>query len=290
MKVSIVSDEISADPETAFELGTRWKVPFYELRSVGVERVPMLSPFQEQLLLEAIETYQVKIVAISPGLFKFPLPARERNRFPVAAIDRAIFEGWRNAQEAARYHLEEVLPASIQFARRLGTNLIISFGFDRGDRPAGEAPDEVLDILHKAAELVGQAEMTLAIEVEDGHWADTGRRAAELIRAVDHPALKVNWDPGNTAASGEAPFPDGYLAVREYVRHVHVKDVVLHPQGGYHYAVQGDIDWAEQLRALAEDGYDGYLSVETHMRPKVESARAMLGRLRAILAQLETEG
>jgi sugar phosphate isomerase/epimerase len=169
----------------------------------------------------------------------------------------------------------------------LGTNLIVSFGFDRGGLPPGEAPEEVLAYLHQAAECVEQAKMSLAIEVEEGHWADTGWRTADIIRAVDHPALKVNWDPGNTAPSGEKPYPQGYKAVRDYVQHVHVKDVILHPDGGYHYAIEGDINWEGQLQALSKDGYDGFLSVETHMRPKVKNARAMLERLRGLLSQLE---
>ena len=127
--------------------------------------------------------------------------------------------------------------------------------------------------------------MTMAIEFEEGHWADTGLRAAEMIRAVDHPALRINWDPGNTAASGEVPYPQGYKAVREYVGHVHVKDVILHKDGAPRYAVEGNIDWEGQLQALAADEYDGFLSVETHMRPKVGSARAMLERLRRLLSQ-----
>lgn len=289
MKISIISDEISPDPETAFELGTQWGIRCFELRGVGFERVPILSPYQEQALIESIEMYKVKVVAISPGLFKFAHPGGKRARFPIAVIDRDLFEGWRNAYEAARYHLEVILPKSIQFAQKLGTDLIIIFGFDRGGAQPGEAPEEVLTFLRQAAEIAAQAKMTLAIEVEEGHWADTGSRAAEVIRAVDHPALKVNWDPGNTAPCGEIPYPKGYEVVRNYVQHVHFKDVALLPDGIYHYAVKGDIDWEGQLRALAKDRYDGFISVETHMRPKVKNARAMVKRLKGLLFQLGNE-
>jgi hypothetical protein len=35
----------------------------------------------------------------------------------------------------------------------------------------------------------------LAVEVENGFWADTGQQAAGLIRKINHPRLSINWDP-----------------------------------------------------------------------------------------------
>jgi hypothetical protein len=34
---------------------------------------------------------------------------------------------------------------------------------------------------------------------------------------------------------------------------------------------------------LKQDGFDGYVSIETHVRPKVESSLRLLRRLRALL-------
>jgi sugar phosphate isomerase/epimerase len=48
------------------------------------------------------------------------------------------------------------------------------------------------------------------------------------------------------------------------------------------YVVKGVIDWEGQLQALITSGYDGYLSIETHCRPKVESAQDTLRRILAV--------
>jgi sugar phosphate isomerase/epimerase len=95
--------------------------------------------------------------------------------------------------------------------------------------------------------------------------------------------LLVNWDPGNAYHAGDSPYPGGYEAVRPFVAHVHFKDVSREAAGGYRYAVEGDIDWAGQIAALKRDGYAGYISVESHMQPKVGSARALLHRLRRLI-------
>jgi sugar phosphate isomerase/epimerase len=138
--------------------------------------------------------------------------------------------------------------------------------------------------------LAESAGLQLAIEVEEGFWADTGRRTAELVQAVDHPALGVNWDPGNAYVAGDDPYPAGYEAVRPFVAHVHFKDVRRTVDGDYRYVVDGDIDWAGQVAALHRDGYAGYISIESHMQPKVSSARALLNRLQRSIEATSNEG
>ncbi|MDH3944894.1 MAG: sugar phosphate isomerase/epimerase, partial [Anaerolineae bacterium] len=97
----------------------------------------------------------------------------------------------------------------------------------------------------------------------------------------------VNWDPGNAFMAGDTPYPDGYQAVRNWVRHVHFKDAEVDPNGGRRFTVHGQIDWAGQIRALANDGYEGYISIETHMRPKVKVAREELELVRRLIHELE---
>ncbi len=285
MRISLVTDEVSADPETAIELGLEWGVENFELRGFGTKRVPVLSTFQADRLLELREEFGVSFIAISPGLFKCPYPLGARERFPLRTFDYDLHTRWRQARDLVQYHMQELLPQSIEFAGRIGAGIIVLFGFHRGSETAGEAPDEVLEALQRAAESAHEAGLQMAVEVEEGFWADTGARTAEIIRALDHPAIGVNWDPGNAIVAGETPYPEGYEAVRGSVFHVHFKDVLLPSEGEPRYAVEGAIDWPGQIRALARDRYEGYISVETHMRPKVQSARAMIRRLQQFIEE-----
>jgi sugar phosphate isomerase/epimerase len=285
MFISLVTDEISADPETAFELGTEWGVHDFELRSFGVERVPLLAPYQKDRLKELIAEFQARIVAISPGLFKIPLPRAERERFALRVLDSQMHSRWLSARELLQRHVEELLPASLDYACQVGAEIVVVFGLLRDGLPAGPAPEVALELFRHAAERAAAAGLTLAIEVEEGTFADTGAHTAEILRAVDHPALAVNWDPGNAIVSGESPYPDGYAAVRGRVRHVHFKDVVRDLQtGGFRYVVSGEIDWEGQIRALADDGYKGAISIETHQAPKVRRASETLRRVRELMA------
>ncbi|NLF66333.1 MAG: sugar phosphate isomerase/epimerase [Chloroflexi bacterium] len=283
MKISIVTDEISADPETAMELAREWGIHAVELRGFGTDRVPDFTPFQKQRLRELLDAYEMELVAISPGLFKC-VYREERARFPLRTFDHALYTTWAAQQAECRRHVEELLPRSIAYAQEMGVKRIISFGFDRGGAPAGPAPAGLISLLRRAAGLVGDAGMELLIEVEAGFWADTGARTAAIIQAVDHPALGINWDPGNAFEAGDHPYPDGYEAAQPYVRHVHFKDVRRLDDGSCRYAVDGEIDWRGQIAALRAGGYDGFISVETHMEPKVAAARRVTQRLQQLLA------
>jgi sugar phosphate isomerase/epimerase len=199
-------------------------------------------------------------------------------------MDRESYENWAAAQQRLRYHIDELLPASLEYAAELRADIVVIFSFDRAGLPAGPPPDEVLEILSHAAERAGAAGIQLAVENEEGFWGDTGERTANLVRAIGHPALGVNWDPGNAFCAGDEPFPAAYQSVRGLVRHVHFKDAQRSADGTAVYVAEGEVDWNGQLQALAADGYEGYISVETHLRPKVSSARQLLERLRLMVA------
>ena len=140
MKISIVTDEISADPETAIELGTDWGVHDFELRGYYADRAPLLSRYQRQRLRDTLERYNARIIGLSPGLFKFPLPPRQADWETLAWMDRANYERWEDSQNLVRSHLDELLPASIDYAHELGVNLLVSFGFSRGGALTAHRP------------------------------------------------------------------------------------------------------------------------------------------------------
>ena len=101
----------------------------------------------------------------------------------------------------------------------------------------------------------------------------------------------LNWDPGNAAALGSTPYPDGYrLLPHDRIGHCHVKDVVRQPGKKYEWAPVGAgvVDWVGQFRALAKDGYHSAVSLETHWRgagtPEASTRISMQG-LKSTLAK-----
>jgi sugar phosphate isomerase/epimerase len=283
MEISLITDEISADPETAFELGLSWGVRNFELRTMDNNRVPDLSEYQKSRIKELIEEYDVRIIAISPGLFKCPYPDKTRSRFSLQAFDYSLYQEWRTAGDLLKYHQEELLPASLAYAQELGAKIVVIFSFTRGQDLSGPVPEEVLETLQGAAVQAENMGLQLAIEVENHFWADTGEHTLDLLRRVNRPGLGVNWDPGNALEAGDLPFPAGYQAVRQYVRHVHFKDARKDSSQGFVYVIEGEVDWDGQIRALLDDRYAGFISVETHMHPRIRFAEASYRRLKRLI-------
>ena len=61
------------------------------------------------------------------------------------------------------------------------------------------------------------AKEDLIIGLENEHACNLGTAAetAPVLNAVNHPNLKLVWDPANALVAGEDPFPDGYNLIPE---------------------------------------------------------------------------
>jgi sugar phosphate isomerase/epimerase len=289
MKIAMVTDEVSSDLETALEIMRAWGIEYVELRGIGAERYPEVSDYWHFRLPELIREAGVQVVALSPGLFQVPPPGRPRA--PMSFSRRGDTGRVRLELEAEAqrdHHLNRLLPASIAAAQKLGARTLICFAFSRLDHTESDfASEEVVQVLRYATEQVAAAGLTMNIEV-----SELTRRSADLCRRVNHPALGINWDPGNAFIGGEdRPYPDGFELARPYIRHVHFKDGHIDPVSGQRaWVVDGSIDWPGAIAALKQDGFDGYISVETHVRPKLASTLRCLERLRRLVHGVEPDG
>ena len=284
MQIAIVTDEMSADPETAFELGLEEGVRHFELRGVHSDRVPRISAHAEARLLRAIRDFGVEITAVSPGLFKIPFPAGEPERSNLGWMDAAFFRRFEDGRAALRDHMDRLLPETIDFATKVGARFIVAFSFHRAGAPGGPAPAEAIDCLGAAADRVRASGLTLLVETEEGFFADTGARSAALVEAIGAGRIAINWDPANSFCEGDVPFPDGYAALRHLVRNVHFKDARRLADGRTAFVAEGAVDWPGQIGALVRDRYDGFIAIEPHLERPVKAVRDSLRRLRALIA------
>ena len=164
-----------------------------------------------------------------------------------------------------REHLK-YLEKAIRIAKFLDTDKIRVFSFwRRPDR--SRWLDRVVDALREFGDIARDEGIVLVLENEASCMVATGAETLEIISRAGVPNLKVIWDPGNAYAAGETPYPDGYLAIRNHVVHMHVKDCALINGRKRWVAIgSGMIDYVSQFKALVKDGYDGVISLETHYK------------------------
>jgi sugar phosphate isomerase/epimerase len=256
-RVAIINDEISQDFGHACEIASQeFGMGWIELRSMWKKNIVSLDEKEIGEARRILDKYKLKVTDIASPLFKVDWPGAPKSKF---SEDKSFGANFTLKQQ------DEVLEHAIELAKAFGTDRVRCFDFWRlEDQTPYRAA--INDKLRDAAAKCEKNGIILVLENEPSCNTATAAEAVKILSAVQTPALMLNWDLGNAAASGEIPYPDGYnLLPKERIAHCHCKDVV---KKGYHYDWApmggGMIDWAGQYKALKRDGYHFAVSLETH--------------------------
>ena len=281
-KLSVFTDEISADLEHALSVARNdLGLEYVELRSAWRKNVMAWTARDVKEARGLLEKYRLRVSSIAGPLFKVDWPGAPVSRHSP------------RDQFGADYVYEqqdEVLARGLELARVFGTKNLRCFDFWRlEDQPPHRAAIDAR--LRGAAVVAARKGVTLVMENEYACNTATGVEAARTAKAVDVPGFQLNWDPGNAAFLGDTPFPDAYrLVPPSRIGHVHIKDVARKAGGGFEWMEVGKglIDFPGQFRALARDGYRGFVVLETHWRggltPEEATRRSMAGLRDALRA------
>jgi L-ribulose-5-phosphate 3-epimerase len=250
MRLCIVTDEISHNLAPALDVCEDEGVSTVELRAVDGANVVSHDDDSVEKIRAVLEGRGFRVGSIASPFLKCHLHG---DGDPQGATHFAA--------PASREEQWGILERSIEVAHRFGAPLVRAFSFWRVPNPK-DVREEVAEVIAEAAERTGEAGLMLGIENEHACNLATGAETRWVLDRVRSPALGVIWDPGNEAVMDSEPFPGGYEQVRDRVVHVHLKDA--DENGNWVKLGAGIIDYPGQFRALAEDGYEGLLSLETH--------------------------
>jgi len=283
-KLGIITDEVAPNLEQALRFMVSYSIPYGELRTLWQKNIITLTLGEMHRARQLIRKHGVKVAAIDSPLFKYdlpempaPLPSQKRDLFGADYTDKDT---------------DDLLQRCFNLARFFGTSRIRVFSYFRVAQPEKAYP-LVRERLAKAAVLAARQGMILMVENENVCNIGTSKELGRLVRDINSPHLRGNWDPANAAVLGEIPYPDGYREVRGLFAHMHIKDLRMDPQTGQAiWARVGDgiVDYRGLLKAVREDGFDGVISLETHYRRPdgnaMESSRESLEGLRKIIGEI----
>ena len=252
-----------------------------ELRVVFGKNIMDLSPEELDRAIALVHQSGMQIVSIASPLLKCVLPNAPEidSRF-----QHDIFASKHTFEDQPR-----LTDHAFSIAHKTGARIVRVFSYWRTVAPE-QCFDRIVEALHGLAEKAKAEDLVIGLENEHACNIGTAAETAKVLAALDHPNLKVVWDPANALVAGENPFPQGYrLLPIDRIVHVHAKD--CHMDG--HTPVWGPlgtrhVDWHGQVAALLADGYQGYLSLETHwLGPqgnKFEASRICGWNLRGLAA------
>src|SRR5690349_4446181 len=141
---------------------------------------------------------------------------------------------------------------------------IFSFFIPEGDDPASHR-EAVLDRLGQIVRAAEGSGVTLLHENEKEIYGDVPARCLDLLTSLNSPIFRAAWDPANFVQCGVRPHSEGYADIRPFIAYVHVKDSIL-ATGQVVPAGEGEGQVRETIAALRESGFDGFFSLEPHLK------------------------
>lgn len=275
-RLSVITDELTQDFDRACSIAAKdFGFKWVEVRELWKKNSMALDANEIAEAHRILDRHGLRVTDIASPLFKVDWKGAPRSKYSP-----------KGDQFDANYTFDqqgEVLQRSIALAKALGTERIRCFDFWRLE---DQAPyrKAINAKLREAAETTGKQGLLLILENEPSCNTATGAEAAKVLAAVPSPHFMLNWDPGNAAAAGETPYPNGYaLLPKNRIGHCHCKDTIRKPDGTYAWAPvgKGMIDWVGQFEALKKDGYHYAVSLETHWRgagtPEASSRISLAG-------------
>lgn len=256
MKLSFITDEVTQRFENAVRFALENGLAGLELRSVEDTPIDAVPAETLRAWRQRLDAADLSVCGLAGSFYKCsPEP---------------------DAVEAELQKLERLCDA----ADILGCGTLRGFAFFAP--PEGALPAETLaPYFKRPVEILQRRGKTLLLEADPSVNTSNHAALARLVRAIGAPCVRAIFDPGNCLYDplGESPFPDGYEAIRPWFAHVHIKDAVREGTDSRCVKVgAGQVGYPALLRRLAADGYDGWLSMETHYRLDAKLTEEQLRR------------
>jgi sugar phosphate isomerase/epimerase len=191
----------------------------------------------------------------------------------------------------------------IAMAKRLAAPCVRVYGgklVTGEDDPDGAKLDRLVRSMRECGDYAGECGVKLCLENHFGTMTTSAARTAEILRAIDHPAVGVLYDQANIAFFPAEEYQEALALLAGRIYHVHVKDLVYREGAGplvcsevatvdesvrtVHSRIPGEgiLDWPAILKGLVALGYDGWLSLEYERRwQTIDLPEAAVGMARA---------
>lgn len=256
-RLAAITDEFSPDLALALPPMQSIGMTGAELRVVFGKNIMDLSEDELSRAEDLLQRHGMQVISIASPILKCVLPAAPDvdSRF-----QHDIFASKHTYQDQPR-----LLDHAFALARRFRAPIIRVFSYWRTTKP-DQCFERIVRALSDMADKARSEGVLIGLENEHACNIGLAEETSRVLDALPHPNLKVVWDPANALVGGENPFPYGYsLLPLDRIAHVHAKD--CHMEG--HTPIWGplgtrSVDWKGQITTLHRDGYQGWLSLETH--------------------------
>ena len=265
MKLAVISDGISKDPETACRVAAEYGLEYIDFQFLDDGEIGDQDDESVQKLKKILKKYGVKLHCLTRHNFA-GLPCKMETVGSEAY--KQHFVKYKRCFEIAN-ELEAPLVRLMS-----GKKDMILFGYNGAEQwvTASGAWDAQVEIFREPVAYAEKMGTTIVTENCNGGQITSNILAAKIIEELGSDNLKILWDPCNAMYCTEKPYPEGYNNGRKYFGHIHIKDAKINIAGArVEFRSLGQGDMAPYLldigNALRADNYDGVISLEANYRP-----------------------
>ncbi len=263
--LAVITDQISMDFEKAVKFIGDLGADSVEIHSLWDKNIEELTEDEANKAKKLLKQYQLNVTNISSTVFlQCPLTGQNHDFKQIADHFISICGDYA-------FHLK-ALDYCMKLAELFHTDLVRIFGFEqKRSMDNSEIIDVVSDRLGPAVEKAEKNGITLILENCPFSYMNEAMLIRKVIENIGSKNLKALWDPGNLLRvknKNLVPFPDEYHAIKDYIAHMHAKDVKATVPGGEQKIVPlglGEVAYEEIFHALKQDQYQGYISLETEL-------------------------
>ena len=164
---------------------------------------------------------------------------------------------------------QDTFKKNLHLAKQLGVEYVtLSTGETHGDKSVIGDDTELVGIIRELATVAGELDLVMAIETHGNNYA-TGKSIIELMKKVNMPNVRLNYDTGNVVFYGAIMPYEDLEASTDYITGIHLKDKAGEQSEWNFPAVgRGDIDFSRILGTLKRKGCTAALSIEIEFTPE----------------------
>jgi 3-dehydroshikimate dehydratase len=238
VKLSGFADEISPDLEVQLDTLESLGIRHLELRGVWDKNVLDLTDRELAQVKEELDRRGMGVSAIGSPIGK-------------VSIESDFAEYKARVQHA------------IDVANRMASPYIRMFSFYVDDLDADR--QEVMQRMQAMVDMAEAGGTVMLHENEKAIYGELPERCLDLHKTIVGRSFRATFDPANFVQAGIRPFDEAYPLLKPYIEYFHIKDAILR-EGRVVPAGKGDGQIREIMAAAKESGYDGYLSLEPHLK------------------------
>ncbi len=239
--LSCFADEIDPSPRLQMDEMEKHGISFMEVRGINGKNISLYSPEDVREIKKEFWARGFRVSSLGS---------------PIGKI--GVDDDFDAQLDLFRRMLETAKIFETQYIR------MFSFFIPKGEKPV-KYRDLVLSRWEKYIEAAKGSGITLLHENEKDIYGEQADRCLDLIESLGSDKLKLVFDPANFVQAGVETYPYAWNLLKPYVVYMHIKDAV-YADGHVVPAGYGDARVKDILQDLWNSGYEGFLSLEPHLR------------------------